>query len=356
MKKIWKSIFVYMLCAVMFLQVGCGEQQSQESPDTDVISSEEGNSENAEYTYRDVLVDQSVIDGKFACYFFRSDHDLTQPHGETVSPGDCTLLIAPDGTTVMIDCNGMPVTARVVDYLQSMGIERIDHLIISHPDWDHYQGYPVLLRYMEIGCVYTSTSTAWTTEGQLANKFIKAVEEKGIPRKVLQEGDVMEFGGATAKVYWPRVGATYALTADDPGALNTNGGSLVIKVVYGESSFMFAGDLYVGQENVLVQQYGNELQADVEKMSHHGYSTSNGRNWIDTVHSKIAVAMCHNVGNQGVWNNYLLRGGVTMNTSLDGTCLIYTSGDGTYDVQVEKERDSSYFGALDTKDGHFRVE
>lgn len=356
MKRKWKHIIVFMLSAVMFLQIGCGEKQSQENTNADVESNEENNVESAEYIYRNILVDQSVIEGKFACYFFRSDQDMMQPHGEVVAPGDCTLLIAPDGTTVMIDCNGMPVTARVVDYLQRMGIKRIDHLIISHPDWDHYQGFPVLLRYIEIGCVYTNSSTQWTTEGQLANKFINAVEEKGIPRKILQEGDVLEFGGATAKVYWPRVGATYAFSDDDPGALNTNGGSLVIKVVYGESSFMFTGDLYIGQENVLVQQYGDEMQADVEKMGHHGYSTSSGRNWIDTVNSKIAVAMCHNVGNQGVWNNYMLRGGVTMNTSLDGTCLIYTSGDGTYDVQVEKERESSYFGALDTKEGHFRVE
>lgn len=350
MKKGLKYFVILVLSMAMFLQVGCTNQKMQEKANSDVASNEK------EYTYRDVIVDRSIVEGKFACYFFRSDSEFYQADGTRMYSGDSTLLIAPDGTTVMIDCNSMPDTARVVDYLQRMGIEKIDHFIVSHSDWDHYAGYAVLLRYVEIGCVYTNGYPAYTTEGTLANKFMKAVEEKGIPTQILREGDVLEFGGATTKVYWPPVDTEWKGESEDPMALNENTGSLALKVVYGESSFMFTSDLYVGQENILARKYGKEMQSDVEKMGHHGLNTSCGINWINTVNSKIAVAMYNNVANEGIWNSYQRRGGVTMNTGLDGTCLIYTSGDGTYDVQVEKERESTTFGELDTEDGHFRVE
>ena len=149
MKTKSRRLLALLLALLLICLTGCN-QAGEAEPEATVETLEELSDSEfdpaVEYKYRDVICDLSLTEGKFACYFFRSNLLRPKPVGVTTS-GDATLLIAPDGTTMLIDTNLTPVTARVVDYLNRMGISKLDYLMLSHSDVDHYGGYEALFAY-----------------------------------------------------------------------------------------------------------------------------------------------------------------------------------------------------------------
>lgn len=339
--------------SLLLLLCGCQSKPSEEVQNNNLEAEKTENTENTglNYEYQDVVLDRSVTEGKFACYFFRSDYDYVTWTGSSHA-GDSTLLIAPDGTTMLIDCNTSVNAAHIVDYLQRLGINKIDYLVNSHFHSDHNGGIEIILRHMEVGQVYTNGADYYMEGKAFPNNFMKSVDEKGIPHSVLQEGDEFMLGEAKVKVFGPP--ADYDFTSIDDDAENNS--SLVFKITYGESSFLFCGDIFLAMEDILMEKYGDELKADVAKMNHHGYIYSESKEWIEMIDAKIACGMMSSVPSDTVFYRYVLNDAVTMHTALDGTCLIYTDGDGTYDVQVEMERIYDMYGTLETEAGHLRVE
>ena len=357
MKKKSRKFLALLLALLLLCFVGCNQQE-----ETPTEALQEGLDEfddpqldpAVEYKYRDIICDLSLTEGTFACYFFRSNYLRPKPSGVTTS-GDATLLIAPDGTTMLIDTNLTPVTARVVDYLNRMGIKKLDYLMISHADVDHYGGYEALFAHIEVGHLLISQSPDYFNISNKAGRCVAKAIELGIPYTTLKAGDTLEFGGARMDVLWPVEDYVWS-TSDGTSAAMINGGSLVVKFTYKESSFLFGGDLYVAQEDKVIDLYGEAVQADVVKMNHHGLKTSNSERWIDATNPKLLCGMVSTIKEEEVLLRYMYRAIPFTYSILDGTCVVYTNGDGSYDVQVEKERENSYFGKLGTVDGHFRVE
>lgn len=357
MKKKSRKFLALLLALLLLCFVGCNQQE-----ETPTEALQEGLDEfddsqldpAVEYKYRDIICDLSLTKGTFACYFFRSNYLRPKPSGVTTS-GDATLLIAPDGTTMLIDTNLTPVTARVVDYLNRMGIKKLDYLMISHADVDHYGGYEALFAHIEVGHLLISQSPDYFNISNKAGRCVAKAIELGIPYTTLKAGDTLEFGGARMDVLWPVEDYVWS-TSDGTSAAMINGGSLVVKFTYKESSFLFGGDLYVAQEDKVIDLYGEAVQADVVKMNHHGLKTSNSERWIDATNPKLLCGMVSTIKEEEVLLRYMYRAIPFTYSILDGTCVVYTNGDGSYDVQVEKERENSYFGKLGTVDGHFRVE
>lgn len=360
MKRAVRTAFVAGLCSLLLFLPGCqnGDDTSP-SGETGQAAENDENAENEdlEYAYQDIILDRSVVEGKMAVYFFRSDHALDHYTGGALTSGDATLLIAPDGTTMLIDCNLMPNTAHVIAYLQRLGIEKLDYFMMSHADMDHFSGYDALVRNMEIGHIYINNYTKYTQNDvnpvPRETEFLNAFIEKGVPYSVLKAGDTFMFGNVEAKVLWPKEDVVWDV--EDPNGMDRNNGSIVVRFQYGESSFLFGGDAFLKAEAMMAEEYGELLQADVIKMNHHGTQISNGAAWIEATSPLIACAMHPNLRSEDVFNMYLINGAVPLHTAIDGTILVYTSGDGSYDVQVEKDR-NAYFGDLGATDGHFRVE
>lgn len=357
-----RKILSLLLSLLLLVFSGCGQQEApateptQETEQETVQTPTEETADvdlAAEYKYRDVICDLSLTEGSFACYFFRSNYLRPKPTGVTTS-GDATLLIAPDGTTMLIDTNLTPVTARVVDYLQRMGIDKLDYLMLSHSDVDHYGGYEALFAYIEVGHLLISDSPDWFNTSNKAGRCVAKAIELGVPYTILKAGDTLNFGGATMDTLWPVEDYVWS-TSDGTSAAMINGGSLVVKFTYKDSSFLFGGDLYVAQEDKVIDLYGEKVQADVVKMNHHGLKTSNSERWIDATAPKLICGMVSTIKEEEVLLRYMFREIPFTYSILDGTCVVYTTGDGVYEVQVEKERDNHYFGNLNTVDGHFQV-
>ena len=91
-------------------------------------------------------------------------------------------------------------------------------------------------------------------------------------------------------------------------------------------------------------------------MNDQGSKEANSKDWIATVNAKIAVGERNLVENDLVLGRYAMRVQATLHTAIDGTCLVYTAGDGTYEVQVEKERIGGTYLDLNAQEGHLTVQ
>ena len=316
--------------------------------------------------YSNKVLDRSLTEGKFAVYFLGSDV-LYSSYSYTQRGGDCVLLIAPDGTTMLYDC-GKPISAAYYVYaLQQLGIKKIDYFVNSHPHVDHMGGFSLISRYFDIGHVYLPCAVdAYEnpeTQGGSATVMMNIIKERKIPYSYLTEGDSFQFSSdINVKVYNP--------PADlDFDNINANEWSLVLKFVYKNSSVLLGGDcgdneakLGRATETELVAKYGSELHADVSKCNHHGDGNVNGntkagsKGWISAVNSKIYVAQNNQFTDEKNFFMHTATGASVFHNGLDGTVLVYTAGDGTYEVQVEAERNNAaYFGDAGTVDGHKTV-
>ncbi len=317
--------------------------------------------------YSDKVLDRSLVDGKFAVYFLGSDVVYTS-YSYSQKAGDCVLLIAPDGTTMLYDC-GKPISAAYYVYaLQQLGIKKIDYFVNTHPHVDHCGGFALIARYFDIGQVYLPCAVdAYEhpqSQGGSTVAMMNTIKELGIPYSYLKEGDSFPFSSdINVKVYNPPEDMDF-------DNINPNEWSLVLKFVYKNSSVLLAGDcgnneakLGRASESVLAARYGSELQADVSKCNHHGDGNVNGntmagsKEWISTVNSKIFVAQNNQFTDEKNFFMHTSTGASVFHNGLDGTVLVYTSGDGTYEVQVEMERNNpDYFGSIGATEGHKTVQ
>lgn len=393
--KIWRRIFCVSMAMLLLVTAGCSkigtngasgnqsEEGTENQKDNEINNVVENNAESDKNEssaseekkgevygggeYSDVIFDRKVIDGEFAIYFLRTDVSYTSNSwSSTDKGGDSAILIAPDGTTMLYDCSTVGAASYITYALKELGIEKIDYFVLSHPHLDHIGAFSTVARNFEIGHVYMPPSVEVydnvTAQGGYVAAFMRTLILYDIPYTYVSEGDSFEFSkDIQVKVYNPPADMDFA-------EYNYNEWSLVLKFVYKDSSLMLAGDIgnnavknKQATESLLISKYGSELQADVAKMNHHGDGNVGGntkagsREWLNTVKAKIYVGMRAIVTDEKGWFTYVSTGAECFHSALDGTVLVYTGGDGEYDVQYEEERATDYYGTHDAKNGHMTV-
>ena len=100
--------------------------------------------------------------------------------------------------------------------------------------------------------------------------------------------------------------------------------------------------------------FGDELRSDIVKVNHHGYDTSSGKQFIDTLQPILTVSQHESVTSKTVALRFYTSGAQVFYTCMDGTVRVRTSGDGQYDVQSQKIREQTYYGEP-AADGHYTV-
>lgn len=205
-------------------------------------------------------------------------------HHIDVGQGDATLLIAPNGETMLIDSgeyrdNG----TEVLEYLDNHGIDRIDHLVTTHPHADHIGGHEAVIETYErerggIGAVYDSGAMHTT---KTYKEYLDAVERHDITLYQVGQEASIPFGDAVdTTVLHPPENAT-------AGELNDE--SLVLRIEFGETAYLTTGDSEGVAESRLIEAYGDQLEADIYQAGHHGSSTSSSEEFIRMVDPDIAV-------------------------------------------------------------------
>lgn len=350
-----KKLLALLLALGMLLLAGCGEPSANAQPtETSEVTESTEATEPQAADWLDRVYDTAAGEGKFSIYFINATKDYVTDSSVTHA-GDSTLLISPDGKSMLIDLNNQANGPEIVSACQRLGIDTLDYLVFSHPHTDHIGSYAVLFRYIKVNQVIMNGHDYSSASAQFA-ALKQAIEDNNIPVNYVAEGDVFMFG-EDVEVTVMNPPADYVFTDDSTVG---NNGSLLLRFVYGESSYLTGGDLYVAQEKVLVEKYGDALQTDVVKINHHGYDSSSCREWVDAVNCKIAGCEANGVNSDVVEGRYRMSGAQTLYTCLDGTIVVRTTGDGTYEVQVEKEREIITYGELTGLDGynegHFVIE
>lgn len=250
--------------------------------------------------------------------------------------GDSTILISPDGLVMVLDA-GNPSTYPDVDRaLKTLGVTRIDYLVASHPHVDHIGSFAQLIYNYEIGAVYTSEVVYPTSHYQA---YMKAIADTETPHIILAEGDSFMFGDSVlVEVLHPAREIEYPKNYPDNSTQFVNNHSLALKFTYGDSTFLFAGDLYTAAERALVERYGDKLDVDVLKANHHGDDTSNSKRFRDATSPQITVMMHDAIADLSIYRNFRRQGVETFITSIDGAVLISTAGDGQYEILTQFDR------------------
>jgi competence protein ComEC len=170
----------------------------------------------------------------------------------SVGQGDSAFIELPGGKTMLIDGGGtnnpdFDTGERVVaPFLRSKGVERIDYMVLSHAQQDHMGGLSFLARNMDVGEFW------WNGEGSLG-KLNAALDENGAVKKVVNS--------STEKITIGDAGVEFLNPSPGRG-LGENDNSLVIKVSFGGSAFLFTGDIGEKAERLLDPK---RLKADVLK-------------------------------------------------------------------------------------------
>lgn len=230
----------------------------------------------------------AISDGKLHYYFMSGKRMVMDPkESDPYKWGDSTLIVFPNGQTLLIDV-GMPAYAPVLgENLKRMGIEKLDYLMISHPHNDHMGGVIAENSFLDMIVVDTVLYSG-VRRDEKTDRLYALCFERNIPIKILKKGDMMEFGPVHMMVLWPEEG-TEGKIITKTEAINNN--SIVVRFDFAEHSSLFVGDLYVSGEAMVLGDSWGMLNVDLLKVPHHGLATSSSGLFISHVKPEIAVAM-----------------------------------------------------------------
>lgn len=195
----------------------------------------------------------------------------------SVGQGACNILYGKDIPTVVFDGGSTDVTEvgkyRIVPFLLSKGIDRIDYLFISHPDDDHVNGILELLdkeySFIDVRHVFMSVSDERVSE---------LAEDRNLDVTILKSGDSINNGNLYIKCLSPDTGEK---TKD------LNDMSLVLEVSYKNTfDVLFTGDISADIEGKILDKV---TEVDLLQVPHHGSRFSSSEAFLKRVKPGIAV-------------------------------------------------------------------
>lgn len=236
-------------------------------------------------------------------------------HYIDVGQGDCELICC-DGEYMLIDAGVPSAGDTVVEYLENHSIDKLTYLVCTHPHADHCGGLDAVVENIEVETVFTSP---YIGENKSYEYFENAVYNAGLDFTVPEMGEVFYLGEAKFRFLGPL--QDYE---------NVNDDSLVMRLEYGDTSFLFTGDMTSTAERDLLDE-GLKVDCDVLKVGHHGSSGSSCYQFLYEASPTIGVISC------AVGNDYghphketisrLSDAEVTVyRTDLDGTVIIFSDG------------------------------
>ena len=263
-----------------------------------------------------------------------------------VGQGDATVLELPDGQTVLID--GGPAYRRldmgravIGPYLWDRGIHRIDHVVATHPQWDHVGGLPWVLHTFDVGAY-------WSNGVSRSRVFYKrlqtAVQATQLDEQVVAAGSpIIQSGPCSLEVLSPlaKKNPLMLVAGQEMSGAELNNRSLVMRLDCGQHSILFTAD---AEQQALeeLQQMPRGRSAKVVKVPHHGARSSLHHGWV---HQLEAQAMVVSVGSH---NRYGHPAGEVMDAYEERKIPMYrTDRDGA--IIIEGVLDSPGLGITTAK-------
>ena len=197
-------------------------------------------------------------------------------HFIDVGQGDATLITC-DGHAMLIDAGNNNMGTTVQLYLRKQGIKELDYVVGTHPDADHIGGLDVILYKFPCKQLFMPDCEKDT---KTYRDVVDVVKEKQIKRKSVKAGEKYSLGAADILVAGP------VIETED-----ANNSSIVLRVTYKNTSFLFSGDAEETEERAILEQK-MDLHADVYKVAHHGSAGANLKEYVRAVSPSYAVISC----------------------------------------------------------------
>lgn len=200
-----------------------------------------------------------------------TDEKVLEVHYLDVGQADA-VYIGYGSFDMVIDAGNNEDGPYVVDYLHTQGVDTIELMIASHAHEDHIGGLDDVLENFAVKTIIDSGEVKDT---KTYRDYMKAAKANGA---VILEDDSRTFRIDDAL-------SIEIIEAVDNNE-NTNNNSIIVRVQYGEVSFLFTGDLEEDIEKTLLTK---NIEANVFKAGHHGSSTSNSDMFMRRVRPEIVI-------------------------------------------------------------------
>ena len=211
-------------------------------------------------------------------YFKHQDKELRVAFLD-IGQGDAVFIETPSGAQMLYDSG--PPTGAV---LRALGNEMpfwdrsIDVAVFSHPDMDHIGGFADVFDHYKVDVLLEPGASS---SNGVYDDIERKITEHHITRIVAHRGMSIDMGdGVVADILYP--------DNDGPWA-DTNSASIVMRIHYGDTSFLLSGDLPQAEEEHVVSLDGDRLHSLVLKLGHHGSRTSSSEEWLRAIRPNIAV-------------------------------------------------------------------
>jgi competence protein ComEC len=253
-----------------------------------------------------------------------------------VGQGDAILVVSPRGSTLLIDAGGAfegfrgrpehlgpdPGEDAVSPYLWSRGFQKLNAVAVTHAHQDHIGGMTAILDNFKVGRIWIGNDNAAPALLRLKAK----AEHQHVPLEHERRGQHFLWDGVEVDLLWPEI------TTDESSPIAKNNDSLVIRLQYGDRTFLLPGDAEKQVEyEMLSETESANLHADVLKIGHHGSKNSSMPEFLAAVAPQIVIISAGEQNPYGHPSQELLQrlednGYRVLRTDKDGAIQVVTDG------------------------------
>ena len=245
-----------------------------------------------------------------------------------VGQGDSILIETPENNYMLIDAGTYNTPPYVPNFLSSLGVTTLQVFVATHPHADHIGQAAAVLNMCTVLSIY---HPGMTYNSATYRSFIAAAQAEGCPIYTddnVNPGDYIPIDNTI----------TCQILYLNKNASDANDASIVLKVIYGQVSFLFTGDASSATDSTLVPNW--DINCDILKVSHHGSYSSSSNYFLDEATPAVSVISCglnnsYGHPHQETLDRLRAHNSSIYRTDLNGTVTVTTDG-ASWNISYEK--------------------